>query len=446
MAKVAAVFIEDARYVGIWPSYVESLRLLVKALGNGDLYVIDQTPDGWYDDGASEVTRYPLTAYNPGPIRELVPLGHTLVAVEDSGTDLSPTIKHLYGTGFRNKNIGFRCGQDGRMVRTEDGGVSFVMQTSGTGVDLYDVSHPAALFAYSCGQSGTIVATSDDGDNWNPQTSGTAQHLRAIHFPHDEEVGYVVGEAGTILKTTDLGVTWSAQTSGTVEHLRGVYFLDNEQDGWAVGDAGTILATEDGGTTWVAQTSGTANDLYDVEFKDGNTGWAVGELGTILKTTDGGTTWVAQTSGVAVILQSVSVRSSTKVWACGMADTILATADGGTTWNTQTSPLSGKDLYAISFHYDDNQGITCGESGAVLRTVDAGVTWTQPSPGTKVALSAFSHPDNAMYVFGPHNGLHKDFIQPDYHVYIDGLTGNPDVRDAVTMVLLDRFDQHPSEP
>ena len=151
------------------------------------------------------------------------------------------------------------------------------------------------------GSRGTILRTTDGGTTWIPQKSSTTQSLLGVSFAN-ANTGTVVGAGGTILRTTDGGTTWMPQNSGTTQSLLGVSFADSNT-GTAVGNEnrglgiGTILRTTDGGATWTAQDSGTRNGLWGVSFTDTNTGTAVGYSGTILRTTDGGATWVAQDSG-----------------------------------------------------------------------------------------------------------------------------------------------------
>ena len=91
-----------------------------------------------------------------------------------------------------------------------------------------------------------IVRTTDGGATWVVQTSGTTGTLWGVSFA-DANAGTAVGtgpEGGTILRTTDGGATWVAQTSGTRNWLIGVSFTD-ANTGTAVGFDGTILRTTD---------------------------------------------------------------------------------------------------------------------------------------------------------------------------------------------------------
>ena len=164
-----------------------------------------------------------------------------------------------------------------------------------TGSDgLHAVSFTDANNGIAVGDSGTIVRTTDGGTTWVKQTAGTDSYLNDVSFT-DANTGTAVGQSGTILRTTNGGATWTAQNSGTTNWLRGMSFTD-ANNGTAVGGFGTILRTTDGGATWVAQDSGTTDPLAAVSFTDANNGTVVGDDDAILRTTDGGAIWVDNTA------------------------------------------------------------------------------------------------------------------------------------------------------
>src|SRR6266851_813998 len=111
------------------------------------------------------------------------------------------------------------------------------------------------------GASGTILRTTDGGATWMAQTSGTTNNLRGVSFV-DANTGTAVGAGETILRTTDGGATWTRQ-AGTRQayDLNGVSFVD-ANIGTAVGGYSsmhaqirTIIRTTDGGATWILQSS-----------------------------------------------------------------------------------------------------------------------------------------------------------------------------------------------
>jgi photosystem II stability/assembly factor-like uncharacterized protein len=236
---------------------------------------------------------------------------------------------------------------------------------------------------YAVGNAGSVLKTTDGGATWLAQTSLGSNDLKCVFFANSSN-GWIVGVGGAIYYTTNGGNNWTAQTSGTTSNLRGVYFVSATQ-GWVVGDAGTILTTTDGdvsNATWTAQTSITpanTNILRDVFFTDASTGWAVGDAGTILNTTDGGNSWTSQTVGASYNFRGVWFTGANTGWAVSTGPAIYYTSNG-TAWNavSNISPIS-TSLYSVSF-IDANNGIVVGNRGGIYKTTNGssgtGSTWS----------------------------------------------------------------------
>ncbi len=73
------------------------------------------------------------------------------------------------------------------------------------GNTLYAVDFVNATTGTVVGEGGTILRTTDGGSSWVIQTSGTTRVLRSVSFT-DAITGTAVGLGGTILRTTTVGV------------------------------------------------------------------------------------------------------------------------------------------------------------------------------------------------------------------------------------------------
>ncbi len=226
---------------------------------------------------------------------------------------------------------GWAVGQNGTILHTEDGGLSWTVETSGTLRKLYGVAFTDSRTGWAVGQNGTILHTGDGGLSWTTKKTGTTAGLDSVAFT-DSRTGWAAGETGTILHTEDGGLNWTTEKSGTVRELYRVIFVDSRA-GWVVGENGTILHTEDGGLNWTVERSGTTQDLMDEAFMDLRTGWAVGDHGTILHTVDGGSNWAVESSGTPALLNGVTFTDVRTGWAVGDSGTILRTEDGGNSWS-----------------------------------------------------------------------------------------------------------------
>ncbi len=254
----------------------------------------------------------------------------------------------------------------------------WTQQSSGTANLLRALHFVNATTGWVVGDEGKIIKTADGGQSWVSQTSGTNIVLEGVHFV-SPEVGWVVGNSGLILHTTNGGNNWVYQPSNSERHLRDVFFI-NAQTGWAVGSSETILHTTDGGQNWYTQYSGDINNLRAIRFASSTKGWAVGDGGTIFHTNDGGENWSEQNSSTFRILTSVKFVNDSTGWVTGTSGTIIKTIDGGQNWSAQASNTS-EGLYASDF-IDDHTGWAVGNGGAILHTTDGGNSWTQQTSGT----------------------------------------------------------------
>ncbi len=294
---------------------------------------------------------------------------------------------------FTDANVGTVVGSGDSypiILRTTDGGKNWSNQVRGSTYSFEDVyftnaNHGVAVgydwdnYNYWNSHSGLIVRTTDGGKSWIRQVSGTTLPLWAVCFS-DENTGTAVGGdyngtnwEGIILRTTDGGKNWVRQYSGTYP-LYGVCFTD-ANNGTAVGASRKILRTTDGGKNWISQSEATTTTEYfiEVSFTDANIGTVVGEDGTILRTTDGGNHWLKQTSGTSVGLEGVCFIDTNTGTAVGWG-TILKTTDGGNTWINKFS--CEYNIYDVNFS-DENNGTAIGNH--VLRTTDGGNTWVTQS-------------------------------------------------------------------
>jgi len=105
----------------------------------------------------------------------------------------------------------------------------------------------------SFGFLGKIYKSNNCGVNWNAQISGTYKHIYNSYFL-DSSTGYAVGDSGLILRTSNGGINWTVQNSNTTKKLFDVYFIDNNV-GIIAGEDGTILTTTTGGLTFVNSNS-----------------------------------------------------------------------------------------------------------------------------------------------------------------------------------------------
>ncbi len=297
-------------------------------------------------------------------------------------TNASAQNPSLSAVDYVNPSTAVAVGSGGTAVRSNDGGVTWYSQPTGSSKWLFsvkftDANTGIAVGGDNLGGTESIVHTANGGSNWSIQSSTANQVLLGVSFI-DANTAVAVGKMGTALRTTNAGSTWVVESSSQTDPIYEVQMVD-ASTGFAVGWSGMILHTGNGGVSWTRQTSGTLWNLYGVSFTSATTGTAVGDGGHIYRTVDGGSTWTAQTSGVTNVLFAVDFTDANTGTAVGSAGKILRTTNGGATWTAQTSGTP-YDLSGVSF-IDANNGIAVGSNETILRTTNGGSTWTIQTVG-----------------------------------------------------------------
>lgn len=216
---------------------------------------------------------------------------HTSNGGMNWATQTSPLLGSINSVSFVDENNGWIVSKDnwGEIAHTANGGSTWTKQTAPTSNPLVDVFFINADKGWAVGMDSTVLRTTDGGQTWLRCDLVVSNNFffRSVYFI-DEMKGWTAGIYGAILLTEDGGITWQQVTDGLSETLNSIFFIDPE-NGWAVGDAGTILRSIDGGYTWFKQYSGVSrNFLTSVNFVSLRKGWVTGEGGTIKRTENGG--------------------------------------------------------------------------------------------------------------------------------------------------------------
>lgn len=144
------------------------------------------------------------------------------------------------------------------------------------------------------GTEGTILKTTDGGETWVQKPSGTSAHLRIIQFP-TPETGFILGY-GTFLKSTNGGETWFPIETGFGQNYGSMSCVNENLIFLAYGT--NLLRSEDGGGTW--QITGTDIPYgQQIQFFSEQVGFIGNEVHSyqeeglmdLFKTEDGGETW-----------------------------------------------------------------------------------------------------------------------------------------------------------
>ena len=162
------------------------------------------------------------------------------------------------------------------LLTTEDEGATWQpiwrdpRATRIVGLDFLDEQNGWMLQA-----DGKFLRTNDGGSTWVENSTLPANAVGwvvSLDFVNTTK-GFVVGQEGLILTTNDGGKTWKQLISDTQMSLSRVAAVD-ENKAWVVGEKGTLLETNDGGTSWRKHSLGLDDDIQTITVKNG-LGWFV---------------------------------------------------------------------------------------------------------------------------------------------------------------------------
>ncbi len=133
----------------------------------------------------------------------------TLLAQEDWVVLESPTGNDLYSVDFINNNKGIAVGEQGTILKTTDGGITWqsiitCITNDLRGVCFYDENHAVAV-----GTGGQIIVSENGGNTWASHwLPGIQWDLYAVDITPDG-IGIASGQQSTILYTSNGGLNWS---------------------------------------------------------------------------------------------------------------------------------------------------------------------------------------------------------------------------------------------
>jgi photosystem II stability/assembly factor-like uncharacterized protein len=286
-----------------------------------------------------------------------------------------PTDERIEAVHFVNETTGFIAGgkrfESSRIFRTDDLGQTWQEKEANIEYEriIFDLYFKDDSNGFAVGLGGKVLRTNDQGLTWKLRQTRPWSPLHGVSMAGDSTVVVVGGNGynyGIIHRSTDLGITWTMIDTFDFE-LRDVVFTD-EKTGFAAG-YGVMLKTEDGGLTW-DYTSAQKEFFSALSFPSPQVGYAVGRTGTIVKTTDGGDTWKRIRNGntpspIRHAYSKVFFLNEEVGYIVGDRGLILKTTDGGKKW-AKFDKETKAHLYDI-FMFEEGHGVIVGDEGTVIR-------------------------------------------------------------------------------
>jgi photosystem II stability/assembly factor-like uncharacterized protein len=309
--------------------------------------------------------------------------------------------------------------------------------TSGVTTNLRSVFCITADKVLVTGESGLILKTTDGGVTWVPEISNTTQRLNAIFFA-DTLVGYAVGQAGVIVKTVDGGNTWGIQNSNSTHALTSVFFTSADT-GYVTGLGTTFIKTTDGGINWNIDTAfgGCCQELGSIVFTSAAQGYMLGYdvPGTIiLSTNDTANTWSI----------TGDYNASSDNWWHAHSMTADATGNpivageqgiiqnGFGMWNMYGSPVSNARLNAVCNNHSGSNGqaFACtavGANGVIGLYTNMGPSTCNQVSGVTSSLSAVTFYDSLIGYIAGDSGVILKTINAGYLTSVNELQNSKNV-------------------
>jgi photosystem II stability/assembly factor-like uncharacterized protein len=278
------------------------------------------------------------------------------------------------------------------------------------GENLRDVVFSGAR-GYAVGDFGTVLRSDDGGNTWIGLPSGTRNTLGLVQEVDPNTV--VVGGGCTVRESTNAGQTFQRlpveESEGKCASTIASFSFLNASTGYVEQSSGAILLTTDGGQTLTPKTSVPLNGATagEIDFVSSSVGFAITGGGRIYRTTDGANSWTQVGSASAPLADIVFVTPST-AYAVGANDTLMQSTDEGATWHTLplALPAGAGRPFLTRISCSDVKDcliatVPAGAGGAnvLVRTTDGGMTGSLVSASELNLLSvAFSTASGAVAV------------------------------------------------
>jgi photosystem II stability/assembly factor-like uncharacterized protein len=243
-----------------------------------------------------------VTVFHPGKasdLRSILALllcaAATLASGRAATTDYAfswsnpkPQGNGLFGVAFENASVGYAVGKLGAVLRTTDGGATWLDRTNVAqfSADLNDVAvlSPGVLLA--AGASPGLYRSTDAGETWATVANPAFSTLHNLHRL-DPATLTAVGDNGVVLRSIDNGATWTALPSPGSFAFRDQYW-SSPVDGYVCG-VWAVRHTTNGGQSWTplpGVTETGTEEFHDIFFTDASNGWVL-EFFNTYRTTNG---------------------------------------------------------------------------------------------------------------------------------------------------------------
>ena len=299
-------------------------------------------------------------------------------------------------------------GEYGDIVLSDDGGKTWRQaQKVPTIVTLTDVFFVDAKTGWAVGHDTLILKTEDGGETWVKQSGGGASDnaLLSVFFK-DANHGFAVGAFNYTTETTDGGKTWVERKTlmppppeGSVPKKAPAVPAEGSIDP-------TVQKAPGAGDDPYAAATGDENHLNAMfAGPDANTIFVAAEAGAVYRSLDGGATWSKTLTGYAGSFWGGLTAKDGSSYVTGMRGNIWRSTDKGASW-TKLDTGGADQSIAGGIQLEDGSFVFVGLGGQVLYSQD-GQKFTLTYRPDRKGLNAVTTDADKLLVFGEAGVQHQ---------------------------------------
>ncbi len=277
---------------------------------------------------------------------------------------------------FLTEKIGFIASSAGKLLRTDDGGVTFIQLVTNLNDQFTEITFINENVGYVLATQ-EIIKTIDGGKTWNKTFQFPFGYCTKSLSASNENTILTCGLSGQLMKSTDGGNSFLPVSKITITDLSEIRALKNNSKFlWANGNSATgstLINSYDAGENWVANENIITKQFCSIAYSSQSTAIAISRTGKIYTTKDNFQNVVEVSNPAGVWLKKIITTNNGTAFCIGNSGVILRSNDFGNSWNVVRKGNAQEDLYDIIF-IDETVGYCAGHSG-VFKTTDAGNTW-----------------------------------------------------------------------
>lgn len=265
------------------------------------------------------------------------------------------------------------------------------------------------------GEDGIVLRSNDGGNSFIPKSHNSAGF--ATGYFHTPDTGYITSGGGIIFRTQNGGTNWLPGSGGCVCMVTAICFA-NAQDG--IFGAGTgIYKTTDGGQTWsTSPMIFSAQPWKIVSLNDSN--FMFTDQKVFYRSTNKANSFTQDTIqySSSYPLVGLSFLNDTVGFVASSDGRLFKTVNQGLDWDSVGHiGWSVRDLVFV----DDKQGyaIVTNQYKTIVKTTDGGLHWYQDYVATDL-IETIDYDGDAIYAVGQNGLALKKTVYP---------TNLPDVQD-----------------